>query len=778
MAKVSQLAENGKENAENLSLIINDLQVKSLSVPLGVQRLDVPICICKGIAPTIEKKTTIGELFKLLEVSDSTNIEIAQNLEKAYQSGNKKVYDNLKQALNGFVIGDYKSRKDAECLVYVPLMVLDIDAYPDSLLMSFDLEHLKKNPFVFAAFPSPSRCGLRVLVWADSSITTHKTVYNALQSHFAEYLNITTEKNKTPHLDSTTKNVSRLWFYTGNTELYINTDSQVFIPPSVKDKISETKDDTKTEVPQKKARKTSEKLSDSDKIKACISIAQKRNITPQICGRNNYFYRLACICLEHSITTDSILTDFEQYVEPDFTIQEINKTVESASKRVQFGVYNDAQLLRYIKNDTPPIAEKVQKNGKNTPPSVQDDTTETNDEDEKDYEEFEGKEPKIITIERYLNQRYDVRYNIISNDIEISKQGKNKFEPINQDELHCQLLRTGLNGVEKPLISLLNSKFPIQYDPFKAYFESIKAKYTWKTGDIDYIEYLAKFVKVKDQYFFNTQFKKMLVRVVACAIGKIPFNKQCFTLVGKQNDGKTSFIRFLCPLELTKYIKENLDFDKDARLALCQNLIINLDELASLSKQDANQIKTYFTLETVKDRKPYGKKPETFRRTASFFASTNNTEFLTDETGNVRWLVFEVEGFDFSYRQKVNIDQVWAQAFALLESGFDCMMTAEEIKHSELNNTKHLKSTYEMDLINEYFVPANEKDKKEEIAIFMSSSEIIDEITMQTHRKINAVQIGKAMTMLGFEKEKIWNKVLGNAKRGYWVKKINNIDNQ
>ena len=299
------------------------------------------------------------------------------------------------------------------------------------------------------------------------------------------------------------------------------------------------------------------------------------------------------------------------------------------------------------------------------------------------------------------------------------------------------------------------------------YFETVNQKYQWKTGDFDHIAHLADHVKAKDQYFFNAQFKKMLVRVVACAIGKIPFNKQCLTFIGKQNDGKTSFVRFLMPLILANYIKENLDFDKDGRLALCQNLIINLDELASLSKNDINQVKQYFTTDKVKDRKPYGKKPEMFKRTASFFASTNNTEILTDETGNVRWLVFEIDGFNFSYRQNVDINAVWSQAYSLLMSGFECQMTAEEIAHSERNNQRFKKTYTEFELLQDMFTPA----KKGEVnAVFMTSTAIKEELEVgHLNRKLYQNNVTKALRELHFDRVGEYKTTTRNTVYGYFV---------
>lgn len=815
-AKLNTFHETTKKNVvekENNPLIVNGLDPAlqaektciNLAVPYGAARLNVPVCICKGIAPKVVKKTTLGDFIKSLSNGDPLSISTSESLKNAYFSyratGDKKPYDAIKQGLNGVVFGEFSTRKDNDCTVYIGLMGLDIDGYNDPVDMSFDLSEFKKNPYVFAAFPSPSNHGLRVLVWTDSTFETHKATYKSLLSFMSNTLNISTDKDQKPHLDGATFNPSRLWFFTHTTDVYVNLDSQVFTP-SV---LAATDTQAATVATSKPAKSDVKKphthdgtLTDAQKIDACTEMSKQRNKTDGTHDRNNFVFNTACLCFEHGVTSDAILSHFTTaYSAEDFTAAEIKKTVNSAEKKAQFGIYTDAQLMKYIKNGDPSVSQPTATPGpvnkvtkatatpgtssaatmaatpsvsKAKTPTIEPTTDGDASDDEDEFnEDFEGKTPKIVLIEQYLNKRYDLRNNVVSNDVEISKRGKNQFEPVNESELICELLRTGLNGVDKPLMSLLNSKYPTKYHPLMAYFETVNAQYQWKTGDIDHIGNLANHVKTTDQYFFNAQFKKMLVRVVACAIGKIPFNKQCLTFVGKQNDGKTSFVRFLMPSLLGDYIKENLDFDKDGRLALCQNLIINLDELASLSRNDINQVKTYFTVETVKDRPPYGKKPISFKRTASFFASTNNSEFLTDETGNVRWLVFEIDGFNFSYRQNVDIDAVWSQAYALLMSGFECQMTADEIAHSEMNNNRFKRAYIELELLQERFEPA---EKDDEGAVFRLSTQMLTTLTNENTLKLNGHFFAKALREGGFKK--VQNRQ-PNAKGnimptgGYWV---------
>jgi len=135
-------------------------------------------------------------------------------------------------------------------------------------------------------------------------------------------------------------------------------------------------------------------------------------------------------------------------------------------------------------------------------------------------------------------------------------------------------------------IALLKSDFVPQYDPLTDYFAHLPA---WN-GNPN-IQRLASFVKTKDQAVWEKHLKKYLVLAVKCAIVPFYYNKQALLLVDpRQNSGKSTFCRFLCPPSLKDYIAEDITTDKDSRILLAKNIIIHLDELALLSKKDINCI--------------------------------------------------------------------------------------------------------------------------------------------------------------------------------------------
>ena len=395
--------------------------------------------------------------------------------------------------------------------------------------------------------------------------------------------------------------------------------------------------------------------------------------------------------------------------------------------------------------------------------------------------------PKIEKIESCLKFKYAFRYNVVLKQVEFRNKEKKDsvFEALDErqeNDMICELHKEKFKNFKDIFKSLVNSSaFCKAFNPFNHYFETLPK---WN-GETDHIQDLCNYVVMKNKgakdhqmkhEWFSRMFKKHLVRAVACAFRILSFNKHCFTLQGKQNDGKTSFIRFLTPPILEEYYKENLDFaHKDSSFAICQNLLINLDELHNLNKQDANKVKSLFSQADNKTREHFGKRDTMQVRFASFFATTNDCEFLNDTTGNVRWLIFEVAQFlwsgENSYKKKVDINSVWSQAYGLMKSNFECKLTDDELKTIESENRKFQVSTLEMELIQKYFQPSDEDDIYSE---FMSAGDILIELQALVGNaiKVSSGQIGKALQFLGFERNRSWDKSSNNTKNGYYVKKL------
>ncbi|AXE18582.1 hypothetical protein DR864_12855 [Runella rosea] len=383
--------------------------------------------------------------------------------------------------------------------------------------------------------------------------------------------------------------------------------------------------------------------------------------------------------------------------------------------------------------------------------------------------------PIIRRIQDFIFAEYDYRLNIITNHLERSPKSASEWEFVNVSDIEVELYEYGLKGFKDPLKALLGSKVIPKFDPFTEYFTSLP---NWDKSQPDYIEKLSGFVRTDDDWWWKQMFKKWVVRVVGQATGKIPFNKQCLTLVGKQNDGKTTFLDFLIPNALKKYAKKGFDFgSKDGKISLVQNFLINLDELASFDKKELNnEFKTVLSEGMVKYRPLFQNTEVPFARRASFAASTNQFEFLTDETGNVRWLPFVVReilhdsGGLNGYEANNDIDLFWSQAYALLnDTSFECNMTKDDISHQETLNRRFLRTTTEMEVLEKYYKPS---DKGVFEAVFLTASDIENELKAKVNLRLHRNQIGRALQIMGYNQESNYNSRKGYTVKGYFVTRL------
>lgn len=348
-------------------------------------------------------------------------------------------------------------------------------------------------------------------------------------------------------------------------------------------------------------------------------------------------------------------------------------------------------------------------------------------------------------IRKYLAKKYQLRFNEIALEFEIKTENGDWTE-LNLNSLYIELTQAGINIAFNKLEILMRSHLITVFNPFQNYFQNLE-----KWDGENHIQRLTSFVKTTDAEPFQIHFEKWLTRSVLCALKKGYINKQCFVFYNtKQNSGKTSFLRFLIPPSLEKYYTEDIGVDKDGLIALCKNFIINIDELSVMSKTDVNILKAFISKNTVNARLPYDRKSSLMYRTSSFCGSTNRSDFLTDETGSVRWIIFEVLEIDFGYSKKININQVWAQAYhnAFERKNYNPELTAEDLVENEKRNEKFKQVSLEQEILISHFEKSENKND------FLTATEIMLAMSNALGVRMNNVKIGKALTALNFERIK------------------------
>ena len=222
-------------------------------------------------------------------------------------------------------------------------------------------------------------------------------------------------------------------------------------------------------------------------------------------------------------------------------------------------------------------------------------------------------------------------------------------------ELRTQL---SINYSVNKLQDILESDFSQNFNPFEEYFENLPK---WKENQESEIEKLCKTLKTENEKFKNWSLPKWLIAVVATMLDENIYNHQLPILIGEQGIGKSTWIQNLIPKELSKYfytgtINPN---NKDTLSLVSTCMLIDLDELANLNKNDTSKLKELITKPKVTFRGAYQRFTEHQPRRASFIGSTNDKEFLYDLTGTRRFLCYDILEIE---KTKIDINLVWSEA--------------------------------------------------------------------------------------------------------------------
>lgn len=319
-------------------------------------------------------------------------------------------------------------------------------------------------------------------------------------------------------------------------------------------------------------------------------------------------------------------------------------------------------------------------------------------------------------IEEFLSARYEFRYNTVLNRAEYRPRETGDYAAIDRYSINTlkRALDKEINVQTSPenLYSIIESDFSPRINPVQAYFYSLPIMEEAKKGAITTI---ADCVSVADPEKWREYLTKWLVAVVANAMDdRLCRNHTCLVLTGEQGKFKTTFLDLLCPPALSDYQYTGKIYpqEKDVLSLIGQNLIINIDDqLKALNKRDENELKNLITCPQVKYRMPYEKHIEERPHLASFVASVNGNDFLTDPTGSRRFLPFEVLAIDIDRAKTIPMDAVYGEAKALLKDGFRYWFNDEEIAELHRNSEAFQVYTAEMELLLRYFTFPTEAEK-------------------------------------------------------------------
>jgi len=182
---------------------------------------------------------------------------------------------------------------------------------------------------------------------------------------------------------------------------------------------------------------------------------------------------------------------------------------------------------------------------------------------------------------------------------------------------------------------------------------------------------------------------------------------ECLTLVGSQGLGKSLFASRLAGQEdWFSDSQESFEAKKGAE-TLQGKWIIELGELAAMRKSEVEDVKRFLSAQEDTFRPAYARKAVSIKRSCAFIGTTNEVEFLTDGTGNRRFLPVECDAKKRkrhpSDLSKEEVQQVWAEVKERFYVKGKSVYMSDKLKAlAEDKQGEHMQSDIRASVVAEY----------------------------------------------------------------------------
>ena len=370
--------------------------------------------------------------------------------------------------------------------------------------------------------------------------------------------------------------------------------------------------------------------------------------------------------------------------------------VKATMQMPEPSIYSDFLFTQdaspYYREDALPLVlneviHTVEKPVDNLKDAIVDNSEENVDKDGKELSD------NIMRMIGFLCKKYDFRYNSVMKFTEYRPKDKDYwgYQPVDtrvQKRMTLEVQLANIRVSIKDVRNYLESDLLSTYNPVEDFLFKCAGKWDGK----DYIRALARTVPTDNPYWedwFYTWFLAMVNQWRSYSHRKYG-NSVAPLLISKQGYNKSTFCRSLVPPELQWGYNDNLVLSEKRQVlqAMCQSLVINLDEFNQISPQvQQGFLKNIIQLPSVKMKPPYGSHVQEFPRMASFIATSNMEDILSDPSGNRRFLGVELTG-PINVSQRPNYEQLYAQALSALRAGEKTYFDAEQTRLIMANNRK------------------------------------------------------------------------------------------
>lgn len=279
---------------------------------------------------------------------------------------------------------------------------------------------------------------------------------------------------------------------------------------------------------------------------------------------------------------------------------------------------------------------------------------------------------------------YKFRLNMMGRIREVNGERlQDEIEAVIQNEM-ADLGLTSSSRVEKAWIQM---GWENRYHPIQEYLSGL----VWDGQD--HISRLVHDYLTETTGFGEVAFTRWLIGCIVKVFQAQDAQNFMMVWDGPQGIGKSHLARWLCPFP-RYFVESQLQPDnKDHQVWALQNWIWEVGELQSTTRRsDREALKHFITQKEITVRKAFGKNELNGPMLCNFIGTINNTGtgFLSDPTGNRRFVTIFIASINHTYTSEMDINQVWAQAMHHYKSGMSHHLAPEEQQRSNEINDSYL----------------------------------------------------------------------------------------
>lgn len=375
---------------------------------------------------------------------------------------------------------------------------------------------------------------------------------------------------------------------------------------------------------------------------------------------------------------------------------------------------------------------------------------------------------KIETIRKWIESNYEVRINMFDTSKSwIESKFRKYAHAVTENDIYLHMVDENVSCSKTLLKAIITNPNQMKTcNPIMDYFKKLEGKYRGESQIDLYCDHIkAHDFQDKNNSFYthrlNYLIRKWMVATVASMYGKHCNDVMIGFINARGGIGKSTLVKFLVPDVLEDYYAIS---DKDEHVfnmtdCFATKFIINFDEFVGINRSSANTFKKNMSLQWM-DRKIPGESFTTrVHRIANCAFTSNKTQeiggfIVNNDNGLLRRIAaIEIDEIDQSYSEKVDIDQMWAEAFLLYEkSEFDYVWNMSDFESFTQMNQRYIIETNATKLIKELYRQPGSNDK----SLFKMPSEVFRDLRdarkLHYGDKVDEQSIGQALKMLGYER--------------------------